>query len=248
MNKRVAVAILASVCAVWTVSATVVSAEPMPLVVPATSAWRGEVHRAANVRAAPHLNADVVREVAPGTAVQVERWVAGDVVESDNPTWAEIAPGQFVYAASLRPGVLPEPIARPDRANAGKWIDVDLTHQVVTAYDGATAVHTTFASTGRPGWETPTGEWPILRRVADETMDGASLAGQGPDGKGATYRVESVRWTQYFTDDGSAIHENYWRDPSTFGIPGSHGCIGLTPAEAAWFWSWATTGTSVVVR
>src|SRR6476469_8704531 len=97
---------------------------------------------------------------------------------------------------------------------------------------------------GRPGWETPLGTWRMQRRVADETMDGATLAGQGPDGTGATYRVEHVRWTQYFTADGSAIHENSWRDPATFGIPGSHGCVGLAPAVASWFWTWASPARS----
>lgn len=56
-----------------------------------------------------------------------------------------------------------------------------------------------------------------------------------------------MRWTQYFTADGSAIHENYWRDPATFGIPGSHGCVGMSSSEAAWFWQWADVGTLIVV-
>jgi hypothetical protein len=33
--------------------------------------------------------------------------------------------------------------------------------------------------------------------------------------------------TQYFTNDGQAIHENFWRDPALFGIPSSHGCLGI---------------------
>ena len=219
-----------------------------PSAASSTTMWQGEVRRAANVRREPNTRAAVVREVTPGTPVSVQRWVAGELIEPDNPTWAQIAPGEYIYAMSLRPLALPTPVTRPDMAGAGKWIDVDVTRQVATAYEGATPVHSTFASTGRPDWETPLGTWRIQRRVADETMDGASLAGQGPDGKGATYHVEHVRYTQYFTSDGSAIHENSWRDPATFGIPGSHGCVGLVPTEAAWFWTWATTGTQVVVH
>ena len=79
-------------------------------------------------------------------------------------------------------------------------------------------------------------------------MDGSTLVGQGPGGSGATYKVENVRWVQYFTADGAAIHENYWRRPATFGMPGSHGCIGMTPADAAWFWNFATIGTPVVIH
>jgi lipoprotein-anchoring transpeptidase ErfK/SrfK len=79
-------------------------------------------------------------------------------------------------------------------------------------------------------------------------MDGATLVGQGPDGKGASYKVENVRWAQYFTADGSAIHENYWRNPASFGMPGSHGCIGMTSPDAAWFWDFATLGTPLLIH
>src|SRR5262245_52447367 len=52
---------------------------------PQASVWTGQVRRAANVRRAPHTSAAIVRELAPGTPVRVSRWVAGEVVEPDNP-------------------------------------------------------------------------------------------------------------------------------------------------------------------
>jgi lipoprotein-anchoring transpeptidase ErfK/SrfK len=109
-------------------------------------------------------------------------------------------------------------------------------------------VKSVLVSTGRPGWDTPRGTFKIQRRVAKETMDGPTLIGQGPRGAGASYKVENVRWTQYFTADGAAIHENYWRNPATFGIPGSHGCIGMLAQDAAWFWDFATVGTPLVIH
>ena len=54
--------------------------------------------------------------------------------------------------------------------------------------------------------------------------------------------------TGNFTDDGAAIHENYWRRPATFGMPGSHGCIGMAPADAAWFWDFSAVGTPLVIH
>jgi lipoprotein-anchoring transpeptidase ErfK/SrfK len=77
-------------------------------------------------------------------------------------------------------------------------------------------------------------------------MDSSTLLGM--DAARASYRVEHVRWTQYFTRGGAALHENYWRDPALFGIPSSHGCLGLQAADAEWFWNWAVVGTPVVVH
>jgi lipoprotein-anchoring transpeptidase ErfK/SrfK len=31
-------------------------------------------------------------------------------------------------------------------------------------------------------------------------------------------------------------------------MPGSHGCIGMAPADAQWFWSFATVGTPIVIH
>ena len=59
------------------------------------------------------------------------------------------------------------------------------------------------------------------------------------------YKVEDVRWTQYFSNDGMAIHENYWKPRDQFGIPSSHGCVGLVAEDAKFFWDWASVGLTI---
>jgi lipoprotein-anchoring transpeptidase ErfK/SrfK len=115
---------------------------------------------------------------------------------------------------------------------------------VAVAYDGRTPVFRARYSSGRPSWETSSGRFPVIRRVEKETMDSATLLGMDADR--ANYRVEDIKWTQYFTDDGQAIHHNYWRDPALFGIPSSHGCLGMLESDAKWFWDWTTIGTPLV--
>jgi lipoprotein-anchoring transpeptidase ErfK/SrfK len=222
-------------------------------VAPAASAqesiWEGTAARAGYVRWAPERGGTPVRELMPGEPVVVVDWVAGEEVEKNNNTWAKLADGTYVFSTLLKRAPLAEPPALPaDAPDVGRWIDVNLTEQVAVAYEGRTAVRMALISTGRPGWDTPTGHFTIGRRMAKDTMDGSTLVGQGPNGTGATYKVEDVKHVQYFTADGAAIHENTWRAPGTFGMPGSHGCIGMTPADAAYFWDFATHGTPLVIH
>ena len=109
------------------------------------------------------------------------------------------------------------------------------------AYEGRALVRMARTSTGRPGFETTPGAYAILRRVASETMTSAGVV--GTNGQTASYSVPHVRWTQYFSADGKALHENYWKPLDQFGIPSSHGCAGLLAADAQFLWDWASVGT-----
>lgn len=214
-----------------------------------TTAWQGVAGQDMNLRARPNRSQAPIGQLKAGTPVSVRRWVSGEEVEPHNDTWAELSDGAYVFSTSLRrSGAVVAPALPGDAPITGRWVDVNLTEQIATAYDGRTALRSVLISSGRPGWETPTGTFPVQRRVEKDTMDGATLVGQGPNGAGASYKVENVRYVQYFTADGAAIHENYWRRPATFGVPGSHGCIGMLPADAAWFWDFAQVGTPLVIH
>ena len=216
---------------------------------PSATVWRGVAGQEVNRRSEPNRSKPPVGTLTPGSPVEVVRWVSGEQVEPRNDAWAELSDGSYVYSTSLRRTGDVSPTPLPANApTTGKWVDVNLTQQIATAYDGTTPRRSALVSAGQPGWPTPTGVFPVLRRLETDTMDGTTLVGQGPDGAGSDYKVENVRYVQYFTNDGAAIHENYWRRPATFGMPGSHGCIGMAPADAQWFWSFATVGTPIVVH
>lgn len=217
---------------------------PLPL----PDRWWGTVGAPeANVRAAAMAGADALGEVGERTPVVVQGWVAGEEVLPDQPTWAQLADGVFIYSPLLRPAPIERPPTPPANAPRGRrWIDANLTHQVAVAYDGVEPVYLARFSSGRPGWETSTGVFPITRRVANETMDSSTLLGR--DAARASYRIQGIKWTQYFTADGQAIHHNYWRDPALFGMPASHGCLGMLEPDARWFWDWASIGTPLVIH
>jgi hypothetical protein len=202
----------------------------------------------ANLRSDPSTRGDSLGALSPGNPIVVSAWVAGEEVIPDNPTWAYLGNSTYLYSSVLRPVALPAAPPVPDAAAGfgGRWIDLNLLHQVVVAYEGQTAVRLARTSTGRPGWETAPGTYAIQRRVANETMDSNSLIGL--DASRASYKVENVRWTQYFSSDGKALHENYWKARDEFGIPSSHGCAGLVAEDARFFWDWADVGIPVLAH
>lgn len=223
----------------------VVGALTAPSAFAAAEGWHGVVGGDdPNVRGAPSTGARIVGTLRSGTPLTVQSWVAGEMVWGVNATWARIAPGRFVYSALLAKPRPPAPPPAP-RAFPGHWIDVNLTEQIISAYDGARPAFWHVTSTGAPGWETPSGVHRIRRRVANETMNSATLTTRVE----VPYLLRNVLWTQYFDESGDAIHDNYWKGPdSPFGVPTSHGRVGLPEEEAYQFWKWARVGTIVNIH
>jgi hypothetical protein len=118
------------------------------------------------------------------------------------------------------------------------WIEVNLSWQYLIAWEGNTKVNETYVSTGRPGFDTPTGTFYVLYRYRYQTMAGCL--------QGECYNIPDVPWVQYFTNYGHALHGAYWHN--NFGYVMSHGCVNLPLWFAAWLWDWATYGTRVVIH
>lgn len=124
-----------------------------------------------------------------------------------------------------------------------RWIDVDLASQTTSAMIGDRVVYTALVTTGKDGWETPPGTFSIQYRVANETMTSAAIGAE------EYYVLPDVLYTQYFTNQGHALHLNYWRDDSYFGNErSSHGCVGMRLADAEFFWNFAHVGTRVTIH
>lgn len=118
--------------------------------------------------------------------------------------------------------------------NGETWIDINLTRQVLVAYEGEKPVFATLVSTGEAGLAdhegstaTKKGIFRIHTKFVSTTMDS--------DAAGEEFELRDVPYVQYF-EDGYALHGAYWHD--RFGQPKSHGCINLMPEDARRLFFW----------
>ena len=107
-------------------------------------------------------------------------------------------------------------LAAADRAEAGVRVQIDRASQTMeVSLDGA-HLYTWKVSTARPGYRTPTGffhpQW-MAARWFSHVYDNAPMP------------------HAIFFHGGFAIHGSYER--SRIGRPASHGCVRLSPADAA---------------
>lgn len=205
--------------------------------------WQGATLGETNVRREPTTKSSLVETMEYGESVTVTQWLKGEEVFEAADLWAKIGEERYVYARNIgrNAPILPTPIP-PDAPTWGRWIDVNLTQQLATAYEATNPVRTVVVTTGMAGWETPPGFYSIIHRVANETMTSGAIGAEN------FYRLDDVLFTQYFTDLGHALHFAWWRTKETIGRPGSHGCVNLLLDDARFFWDWAELGTPVYVH
>lgn len=109
-----------------------------------------------------------------------------------------------------------------------RWLRIDLSEQMVFAYEGQRSVATFLSSTGMARTPTVTGLFRVRMKVSEQTMSG---------GEGAyAYNLPGVQWVMYF-HSGYGLHGTYWHN--NFGTPMSHGCVNLSNDNAKWLFDWA---------
>ena len=105
-----------------------------------------------------------------------------------------------------------------------KWIEVNITSQKVTAWEGDVPVMSFTVSTGLPNTPTVLGKFNIYWKLTSTLMVGSN------------YYLPEVPYTMYFYA-GYALHGTYWH--SNFGQPMSHGCVNLETSQAKQLFEWA---------
>jgi lipoprotein-anchoring transpeptidase ErfK/SrfK len=175
--------------------------------------------------------------------IQAKQIAADDTADEPRPRWTP----------TLRPTSTPTPaptavptfisevgqrVGRPLGVGPQeRWIDVNLTTQTLTAYEGDLPVLTSLISSGTWQYPTVTGQFRVYLRYESQTMDGRRL--------GYDYYLEGVPYVMYFYRD-YALHGTFWH--TNFGTPMSHGCVNMNTPDAQWLFNWSTIGTVVNVH
>ena len=131
------------------------------------------------------------------------------------------------------PTDVPEEYVPPSHSGGDRWIDVDLSAQMVYAFEGDQIVASFLVSTGTWLHPTITGQFHIYVKYVY-----ADMAGPG-------YYLPNVPYVMYFYS-GYGLHGTYWHN--NFGTPMSHGCINLSIPDSEWLFNWADVGTLVNIH
>jgi hypothetical protein len=149
-----------------------------------------------------------------------------------------------IPANTVRP-VFPEeysPISM-DIPPEEKRIEISISEQKLTAYEGSKVVFRATVSTGRSSppnlpedllpTETPEGSFRIQNKMPSRHMGDGQLTDDI-----YAYELPGVPWTMVFHKTGAATHGTYWHD--NFGLRMSAGCVNLRNADALWLFRWST--------
>jgi hypothetical protein len=193
-----------------------------------------------DARAEPHPQAKQVYRFYGGNVYHVV-----DAFEDEQSTgWYKVYdefpptnPGyQWVLARDLRR--IPRSEMAPIHPFVGeKHIEVDLSQQSLTCYEGDRIAFTTLVASGLGGvLATPAGDKHVLLKQASRHMSNRPYPG-GPEALGDIFDLPGIPWNTFFDLSGTAIHGTYWHND--FGVPRSHGCLNVSCEAARWIYRWA---------
>ena len=145
---------------------------------------------------------------------------------------------QWVVAQDMRR--IPRSEMAPIHPFVGnKRIEVDLSQQKLTCYEGDKIVFTTLVAAGVGGdLATPTGQKCVLLKQPSRHMSNVPYAG-APEPTAVPeeiFDLPGIPWNIFFDLEGTAIHGVYWHND--FGVRRSHGCLNVSSEAARWIYRW----------
>lgn len=132
------------------------------------------------------------------------------------------------------------PLTRlPETTQTGRAIQVDLSEQRLYAYEDGYLLWSFLVSTGLPGFDTPTGDFKVLRKDPVKLYQW-SYGANSP----LNYSIPNVKYNLNFHGH-LYLHHAYWHED--FGKRKSHGCINMDLDNSKRIYDWAQLEDPVTV-
>jgi hypothetical protein len=132
-------------------------------------------------------------------------------------------PSLWVPATAMR-RLPPEAVAPISPGRTDKHVEIDISNETLTCFEGETSVFSTRTASGVYGADTPFGQFTILHKRFGWRMVGDD------------YDLPGVPFPVYITHSAVAIHGTYWHND--YGRRHSHGCLNVASSDARWVYRW----------
>ncbi len=120
---------------------------------------------------------------------------------------------------------------------------VDARTDQMQVFSNGTLLRTIPITTGKPGFTTRSGTKVILEKFATKRMNSETV-GINRDSPEA-YDIDDVRWAMRVTYSGEFLHAAPWSVGSQGHANVSHGCTGMSTADAGWLYAMSRRGDVV---
>lgn len=139
----------------------------------------------------------------------------------------------------------------------GQVLVISLLEQAARLYQDGKLVKSFQITTGQYERPTPPGRWEVFRRESPTVFKSGE-----PEGSAFWYPDTNINYAMEFHEGGYFIHDSWWRadygvgtnfphDDSGgdqfFAGNGSHGCVNMVPADAAWLYTHTGYGLPVLI-
>ena len=139
----------------------------------------------------------------------------------------------------------PEVLAPTEAVEQTVRLRLDLSDREVYVYRGETLEASYPVAIGRPGWETPTGEYEVYSQIVNpgwtSPLDDTVMA-PGPD------NPLGDRWIAFWTDGVNEIGFHGTPNRDSVGQAASHGCVRMYNEDVRELYEVVALGTPVVVE
>ncbi len=124
-------------------------------------------------------------------------------------------------------------------------MDIDVAAYTMRVSRNGQLLRTIPVSAGKPGFTTRSGVKVIIEKFSSKRMDAATTGIDEDDPE--YYNIADVRYAQRVTYSGEFLHAAPWSVGSQGSENVSHGCVGMSTADAAWLYRITKRGDVVDV-